>query len=234
MGQHTNEKSGLATAGMVLGIIAIVGAWIPFLNIVSIILGVLALIFGMVPLFQKRSIGKAVTGVVLSLAAIVIAIAMINAASTAIDKVVNGSDASKVGEQNKTAEKTTFAVNDVIAFDDKEVIVSGLERNWTSGNSYSKPESGKEFVKVQVTIKNKSQSQISYNTFDWKMKDSKGDIKDATFETYGIEGALSSGELAAGGEKAGFLVFEVPSNDAGLVLQYNLSFWSDKKLEITL
>lgn len=226
MSKDSKENSGLATAAMVLGIIAIVGAWIPFLNVVSIILGALALIFGLIPLFKKRSIGKAVAGVVLGLAAIVISVAMISAASKVIGDAVN--DATK--QETKVA-----ALNEAVIFDEKEVTVQSVERDWKSDNQFIAPEAGKEFVKVQVSIKNKSSQQVSYNTFDWKMKDSKGDIKDVASAAFSIDGALNSGELAATtGGKEGFLIFEVPSGDTELTLQYSPSFWTNKRLEIKL
>ncbi len=144
--------------------------------------------------------------------------------------------ATKVGEQSssQTQEKTTFKVGDVISIDDKKVSVTSIERNWNSGNDFIKPDSGNEYVKVQVSIENNSSDQISYNTFDWKMKDSKGVIKDVDMTTYSVDGTLGSGELAPKGKVSGFMVFQVPSGDAGLVLQYTSSFWTDKKLEINL
>lgn len=144
------------------------------------------------------------------------------------------SDTSSNQKSDSASEKTKFAVNEVISFDNKEVTVTGVERNWNSNNQFIKPDSGKEFVKVQVTIKNNSGSNISYNTFDWKLKDSTGDIQTVDGAAFTIEGALNSGELAEGGTKSGFLVFQVPNGDTGLALQYEPGFWSGKKLEINL
>ncbi len=231
MSNTYREKSGLATAAMVLGIIAIAGAWIPLLNVVSISLGILALALGIAPLIKKRNLGKAITGVVLGVITIIIFVAMYSGASTNESVSV---DTSQNSSQQATETKTTYAINEAIAFDNKEVTVTGVERNWSSGNQYITPDSGKEYVKIEVTIKNNSKNQISYNTFDWKMKDSTGDIQSPDSVVFTVDGALSSGELADGGTKSGFLVFEVPSGDAGLVLQYEPGFWTDKKLEIKL
>lgn len=145
----------------------------------------------------------------------------------------SNNDSSKT-EDTKAPEKTEFNVGEVISFDDKEVTVSDVVRNWNSGNQFITPDSGNEYVKVGVTIKNNSNSEISYNTFDWKLKDSSGDIKSVATVAFGVDGALNSGELAEGGNKSGFIVFEVPSGDDGLVLRYEPSFWSNKKLEIKL
>lgn len=112
MSQQGNKASGLATAALVLGIIAIVGAWIPFLNVVSIILGVLALIFGLIPLFQKRSIGKAVSGVVLGLASIVIAISMIVSASRVIDDALRPTETTPSTQAEKNDAQPAASVFD--------------------------------------------------------------------------------------------------------------------------
>lgn len=147
-------------------------------------------------------------------------------------KLANDSSSPSTSEQKK--EQTTFKTGDVIEFDGKKVTVAAPERNWDTGNQFMKPESGNEFVKVQVTIENNSANEASYNTFDWKLQDSKGVIKDVASIAYGVDGALNSGELAPGGKVTGFLVFEVAAGDTGLTLRYNPSFWSDKKIEIKL
>lgn len=104
------QKSGLAAAGMVLGIIAIVGSWIPFLNIVSIIIAVLAIIFGGVALMQKRGTGKAIAALVLGVLTIIIAIVMMSAAVDSIDKAVNDDAEQKTSssEEKKSSERLTL------------------------------------------------------------------------------------------------------------------------------
>lgn len=148
-------------------------------------------------------------------------------------KFADGASSNSSSSEQKK-EQATFKTGDVIEFDGKKVTVATPERNWDTGNQFMKPESGNEFVKVQVTIENNSNTEASYNTFDWKLQDSKGVIKDVASIAYGIDGALNSGDLAPGGKVAGFLVFEVPTGDTGLTLRYNPSFWSDKKIEIKL
>lgn len=146
----------------------------------------------------------------------------------------NGTKVGETSPSSQANEQTVFKAGDTIAFDGKEVTVSEAERHWNSGNQFITAGSGKEYVKVEITIKNNSDSEISYNTFDWELQDSSGDIQNVTAATFGVDGALGSGNLASGGTKSGFLVFEVPEGDAGLTLRYNPSFWSSKKLEIEL
>jgi hypothetical protein len=153
----------------------------------------------------------------------------------------NSQTATKISEGSSddqttsaTKEQTVFRVGDLISFDGKKLTVISAERNWNSGNEYIVPQSGNEFVKVQVLIENNSNNQISYNMFEWKMQDSQGVIKDISANTLIADGNLGSGNLAANGKVSGSLIFEVTNGGNGLVLHYNPSFWLDKKLEIQL
>ena len=152
-------------------------------------------------------------------------------------------DARKIGSSSETSssqdsknqESTNeFKVGDIISFDDKEVTVTNVDRNYSTGNEFSKPKDGKEFVKVTVEIKNKSKSDISYNTFDFKIKNSDGALQDAEAETYSLSDSLSSGQLSENGKIKGSMVFEVPKGDKNLSLKYSPSFWSNKNIEIKL
>ncbi|GAA1984379.1 hypothetical protein GCM10009718_22190 [Isoptericola halotolerans] len=71
-----SEKKGLAIAALVLGILALLGCWIPFLNIGSAVLGLVGAVLGIVAVVQSSrgtagGKGMAITGTVLSVVAIV-------------------------------------------------------------------------------------------------------------------------------------------------------------------
>ena len=143
----------------------------------------------------------------------------------------NSSSASS--EQEKTSdEKTEFKIGDVIAFDGKELTVEKVERNYNTGSQFITPKEGKEFVKINVKIENKSDKELDYNSFDFKVEDNQGAI-----ETYSVmaqsDDAINYGELAKNGKKTGSVVFEVPTGSA-LKLHYQPSFWSNKKVIVNL
>ncbi|WP_418276386.1 hypothetical protein ACNHYB_00220 [Isoptericola jiangsuensis] len=74
-----SERKGLAITALVLGILALLGCWIPVLNIGSIVLGIAGLVLGIIALVQvsKGTAGGKVMAIVggsLSLLAIVLAI----------------------------------------------------------------------------------------------------------------------------------------------------------------
>lgn len=153
-------------------------------------------------------------------------------------------DAKKVGEnsdsssttstsETKQEEKTEFAVGDIIAFEGREVTVESVERNWDTGKEYLKAKDGKEYVKINVKIENKSDTELSYSTFDFKIEDANGAIEGAAMTTYTDTEGIGSGELAKGGKKSGSVIFEVPAGST-LKLHYEPSFWSSKKVIVKL
>ena len=89
------RKNGLAVAALVLGIIAIATAWIPFLNVVSIILAIVGIGLAIGAFIKARTSGRMVMTViaaVLSVFAIIGAVAVSSATVTAIDEAVTEID----------------------------------------------------------------------------------------------------------------------------------------------
>lgn len=109
MNTNHEKKSGLATAGMVLGIIGAVLAFIPIINNIAFVLGVLAIIFGGIALAKGASKGKAIAGLVLGIVSIVITLMMQQAASDALDELTaptKTTPASETKEADETAGST--------------------------------------------------------------------------------------------------------------------------------
>ena len=66
---------------------------------------------------------------------------------------------------------------------------------------------GSALVGVQVTYVNNSDNSADYNMYDWKGEDAQGAQENSTF--FSDDGKeLSSGSLAPGGTKTGFLYFK--------------------------
>ena len=132
---------------------------------------------------------------------------------------------------NKKIEKTNFKVGETIAFDGKEVTVKSIDRDWKSDNQFIKAKDGKEFVKVNVSIVNKSDSELSFNTFDWKIEDANGAIEGPSATAFTTNDNLNSGTLAINGKKEGSVIFEV-AKDSTIKIHHQPSFWSNKKIVI--
>lgn len=86
-------KSGLAVAGLVLGIVGIVGSWIPILNNFSFILALLGLVFAIIGLVivvrshgETGGKGLAIAAIVVSALACVIVLATQSLYTAAVDE----------------------------------------------------------------------------------------------------------------------------------------------------
>jgi len=108
-------SNGLAVAGFVLGLLGLLGSFIPVVNIGAIVLAVIGLALAGVGLFRSKTVragkGLAIAGLILSVLAIIIAIvidaavgsAVHKATRTTVDTHVKTSGAAKAGSGSKTA-----------------------------------------------------------------------------------------------------------------------------------
>lgn len=62
--KHEEKKSGLATAGLVLGIIGVCTSFIPLINNLSFVLGLIGILFAIICLVQKASKKKAIAAII--------------------------------------------------------------------------------------------------------------------------------------------------------------------------
>lgn len=137
-----NKKSGLATAGLVLGIIGICLSFIPILNNASFFLGILAVIFGIIPLIKKASKGKAIAALILGILSIVITLSLQSSWSESLDKVSEDLDNAS-GENTEEVLKNvdvnmgTFEVTtDEYGFSETKLVVNATN-NASEKKSYN-------------------------------------------------------------------------------------------------
>lgn len=83
------ESTGLYTAGLVLGIIGVVFAFIPLCYWIAYILGILALVFGIIGLVKKAEGHKALAATILGAVALVVGIVMNVIAVKTAEKIID-------------------------------------------------------------------------------------------------------------------------------------------------
>ena len=108
-------SNGLATAGFVLGLLGLLGSWIPVLNIFGIILGVLGVVLAGVGLAKSKKVnagkGLAIAGIILGVLAVIFAV-LINAVFvSAVDEAVDETTSTSVEAPSKSG-KDKAASND--------------------------------------------------------------------------------------------------------------------------
>ena len=97
------KKTGIGTAGLVLGIIGFCVSIIPILNNLSYIMGILAVIFGVIALIKNDSKGKTIATIILGILAIVVTF---NAQKMVVDTIDEAMDTFSNSMDTMTGNKT--------------------------------------------------------------------------------------------------------------------------------
>lgn len=137
------KKSGLATAGMVLGIVGICTSFIPFINNLSLVMAIIAFIFGIIALVKKAGSGKAATAIILAVFTVIITLSMQNSFSNSLDKT------------NKELDKAVGNSTEEILKNDANVVLNKFE--------VIKDKYGYEDTELKVSVTNKTSDKKSFN-----------------------------------------------------------------------
>jgi hypothetical protein len=128
----------------------------------------------------------------------------------------------------------TYKVGDVIQLGDLVLTVN--EVTTPKNSDFAKPEEGKKFLVVDVTIENKA-SKAAHVSSALQME-----LKDASGQAYGIDimasaasdGKTPDGELAPGEKIKGQAGFQVPTDTSSLVFVFDGSVFSAGKVFVQL
>lgn len=115
--------------------------------------------------------------------------------------------------------ETVYAVGEAGKLGDAQVTVTGVQESPKS--DCGTPQEGFEFVTVTVQIENTGSNALRYDTLDFKMVNSLGQISPA--ELCPSKSALGMGSIKPGKSKEGTLVFQQPVGDQKLRLIYKNS-----------
>lgn len=145
----------------------------------------------------------------------------------------NDNESISADKNNSKKEvKEFFSIGEEVKLNDNILIVNGIDKSY--GNEWDKPKEGKEFIIVNVTIRNGGSSEITFNPFDFELQNNSGEITNITFTTIDNDTSLQSGSLAPNGQTSGTITFEAPIDDPNLVLKYNSNIFSNKEIKVKL
>lgn len=147
-------------------------------------------------------------------------------------KVESNQEGNNDESKEKEIEETEFGVGEKVELNGQVIEVTEVEKS--QGGEFEEPSEGNEFVIVHVSIENNGDDEISYNPYNFKMKNSNGQIEDQGLLMIDNDTALSSGELAPGGNVSGSLSFEQPVDDDGLQLIFEPGFWNTDQIIFNL
>ena len=144
------RQSALGITSMILGIIAIIISFVPFLNIISLPTAIIAIVFGIITVI-RISVKKAfaISGIILSVLAIVIAFSITIFAINMLDK--SGKELDRIAKES--LERTKIDVTNVeLKIDENSTKVTGKIKN-ISGEK-------KEVITIVVPVVDKDTGKL--------------------------------------------------------------------------
>jgi hypothetical protein len=233
--------TGVGIAALVVGIVAFISGWVAIWGVAA---GIAAVVLGIIALKKsKGNKGFGITGIVLggiaALTSIVFTIiwalaftfvavgsgAALNAAKSATDAI----NAENASVQAQIDAKKDFSKGETANFGDFDVTVKSVTRDYTSTDAYTQPSDGNEFVVVNISVKNTTDSTQSFTRYDLKLID--GSVaNDASFVAE-VSPSFTGGSIVAGGTAEGNIVFEAKQGATGLKLQYETTVYDTKSYQ---
>jgi hypothetical protein len=133
-------------------------------------------------------------------------------------------------DQVKPAPKNaTGTVGQAVKLTLGTITIAQVNKNFTPDNQFETPKAGNSFIAVEILYEATGTDKLSYNPFDWKVKDGSGAEFTSAFVTKTPE--LHSGDLNPGEKVRGWEVFEVPTGDPGLTINAKIG---DDSISVTL
>lgn len=163
---------------------------------------------------------------------IIIIIAIAGGGKSDKDKVADVTTTENVNNtredsKKQSTEKTEFSIGEVAEY--KDVQVSVLNYEESTGNDWGTPEDGKVFVFANVEITNNSDEEISVSSmlsFDAYCDDYKLDFSsDALMAASTDNRQQMDGSIAPGKKLNGYLGFEVPADWSTIEINYKDNAW---------
>ena len=217
------EKKVLGILAIVFGGIGLVFSWVPIVNNVAAFFAFVGLILGIIAIIRNRKAKKilALIGTILSAVAIIIVLATQSMYSSAIDSVSKdaSSSSSSSAKSSSASEPTTYKAGDTIKQKDgMEIKINSV--NYSSGEDYNDPDSGKQFVIVNVTLTNTGSKTLDYNPYDYKLSDNGNNVD---FDSYltSVTDELHSGTLSPNATVTGSLVGQATVGSSLKLVSFN-------------
>lgn len=218
---NSTATNGLAVAAMVVGIVAFFSGWVPFWGLVA---GIVAVVLGILALKKPAGKGMSITGIATGGVAIVTNLIFISlfiitiiAGSAVVDEVHNQIQEENTSTQEKIDAEKDFAKGETAVFDNFEVKINSVTRNYVPESSFYQPEEGNEYIVLNITVKNVGDENEIVGPYAFSVKDA-GAATDSAFVTVSPE--FKSDTLYPQASITGNIVYEVTKDSTDLKLQY--------------
>lgn len=127
-------------------------------------------------------------------------------------------------EESTAAQDPYYHVGDVIEANGLAITIVSAEK-WESSNQFLQPEEGYQYIRLSISAENTSSSDRYISSFEFTCY---ADGKKEDTYVMGDE-ILDGGNLSSGRKTEGYLYFAVPVDAQSIEVEYETSFWTDKK-----
>jgi hypothetical protein len=222
-----HARNGFGTTGFVLGLLAVLFSWIPFVGVIGWPLAVLGLIFGGLGLrrvLSHRADNKGLTiaGIVLSLLGLLICILW----ATAFASAVSTAGASGTVTAPAAAAGADAAAPQNVAAAGQAIDENGV-RLTTTKLVVTHQQYAPEQMCTTASYVNTGSTQTSYNQFDWKLQTPAGAILSPGISFSDPSKTLNSGQLAPGGKVSGTVCWDTPATSGTYQVQHQGSIFAN-------
>lgn len=230
------ERKVSPIIALVFGAIALALSWMPIINNIAAVFAVVGVILGLISLVVNRKHKKVLTwvGLVISIASFAIVLIAQNSFSKSIDnatsEVAKDSSADEESESSSSTKDAisgkTFKVGDTVTYKGVEFKVNSFNFKPDDPDTTILKD-GNQFAIANVTITNKSDKSVSYNSFDFQL-DNNGNTTDMMETDIDNNNELDSGDLKPGATVSGDLIGQANPADK-LKLDYKGNMFDDEE-----
>lgn len=208
---ENRRRSGIAIAGLIVGVLALITSLLPFINNISFfvaLIGAALAIAGMVSCVRGKRTGKGLAGIAIAVNVVAAVAVLVSQGmyGAAVDDALNGPQAVQSSEGDGKKEEAEELPADELAVGFKVELENGLSVTVNEVTSGLANFDGTEATRVNVTYENNGDEPVSFNAYDWKGENETGVRSDATYFD-GEENAIGYGDLSAGGSVSGNIYF---------------------------
>jgi hypothetical protein len=140
---------------------------------------------------------------------------------------------STSSEKSEDSANQEYAVGDTVELSDRTFKVNEAQGEYLPFDQSSLPVPGQQFVRVNLTLTNKSTDDVSFTPFDFGLQDASGAQRGHTIVEE-MPNPFHSGNLSPNGSVTGNIAFEAPQGAAGFKLIYKPTASSSETATVNL
>jgi hypothetical protein len=140
---------------------------------------------------------------------------------------------STSSEKPEDSANQAYAVGDTVELSDRTFKVNEAQGEYLPFDQSSLPVPGQQFVRVNLTLTNKSTDNINFTPFDFGLQDASGAQRGHTIVEE-MPNPFHSGNLSPNDSVTGNIAFEAPQGAAGFKLIYKPTASSSETATVNL